>query len=50
MYQFYFKSSEINENVIMFLARQFSKKTSRYCHSPVGGVLSAALCENFDIF
>ena len=40
-----------------FLARLFSKKTSRYCHSPASSAAassavatSSASCENFDIF
>ena len=34
--------------VRFLLVRLFSKKTSRYCHSP--GASSAASCKNFDIF
>ena len=39
-----------NEVILQFLARLFSKKRSRHCHSPGGGVALAASCENFEIF
>ena len=35
---------EILEHQNLLLARQFSKKTSRYCHSPVVIIVGAVLC------